>query len=102
MNIGGSRGVLSFVEVRTPDEVIGRALARKGLGSEVFKIGSSFGRWAEVDLTSVIEDHDPVETIVDTLSRLIEADESGLAEDICRDPHALYGVQGGSCVKPTC
>jgi len=37
--------------------------------SEILGTWSSFGRWTGVDLASMIEDHDLVEKVVDTLSR---------------------------------
>ena len=51
---------------------------------------------------SMIKDHDLVEEVVDTLSRLIKADEGGLAEDIRHDPQTLDEIQGGTCIEPTC
>ena len=85
------------------NEVIGCALPGKGLESEVFKIGSGFGRWAEVDLTSMIEDHNPVEKVVDTpppparprLTKVVWLRTFFATL-------TLHEVQGDTCVEPTC
>ena len=87
--------------VRASDKVIRCTLSRKRSESEILEIRSSFRGWAEVDLASVIEDDDLVEKIVDTLSRLIEADEGGLAENIRHDPQTLDEIQGSTRVEPT-
>ena len=59
---------MSFVGVRASDKIIGCALSWKRFEAEFLEIRSSFGGWTEVDLTSVIEDHDLVEK--DVLARV--------------------------------
>jgi hypothetical protein len=54
-----------------PSEVVGRALARKRLVAEVFKVGTCFGGRSVEYLAAFVDDHDLVEEVVDTFTSLV-------------------------------
>jgi len=98
---GTANGELAFVGVSAASQVIGSGLTGKGVVPDAFKVGTGFRSGAEVDLTSFVDDHNLVEESIDTLSRLVERNEGGLAKDVGHDPQRLDKVQGGTGVQAT-
>jgi len=74
-----------LVGVGASDEIAGVYLGVDGTCIGVPRNTLQLRGWTEVDLTTVIKDNSLVEKVADALSRLIEAGESCLTENV-HDP----------------
>lgn len=68
---GPTGGILTLVRVRATCEIVGSALTRKRLEAETLEVGASLRRGTIENLTTIVQNHDLVEKLVDALSGLI-------------------------------
>ena len=102
-NIGGrtSKGELTFVGISATGQVVGGTLTGKRLVTEGLEVRTSFRSRSKIDLAALIDHEDLVEEVVDTLTGLVEGDESGLAEDVCHDSQGLDEIECGTGIQST-
>ena len=82
-----------FVGIGATGQIVGGTLTGKGLVTEAFEVGTSFRGRSGVNLAALVDDDDLVEEVVDTLTALVEGDESRLAESAGHDPQGLDQIQ---------
>ncbi|KAI3475787.1 hypothetical protein L1887_62784 [Cichorium endivia] len=94
-NIVGSLALGEAVEVGVgaSREEVGRGLTRVVLEAEVEEVGARLVARAKVDAAALVDDHDLVELLPDTLAGLVERDEGGEADNVGEDAHALGVVE---------
>lgn len=76
-------------------EEITRGLSRRAVPSHAFEICLCVSCWAEIDLSSLIQDYGFVAEVVDILRGLVDGDERGKASYVCAYPERANELKSG-------